>query len=139
MEENIKAALVNGPKTVAELVKITGKSETTVRKTVKSLEAAGAVVKDGKAYAAASTPELSAGEKRGRGRPKDAFVQARDERVLGAIKAAGPTGITTVSIASALDITEKAAYISVWRLKKAGRVVKVLNGTRQPAYAEAAA
>ena len=135
MEDQIRAALVSGPKTVKELVEITGKSESTVRKAVKALEASGAVTKDGTSYAVA---EITKGdENRGRGRPKDPFVQARDERVLEVVKNSGEAGVTTASIAEKLDITTNAAYISVWRLKKDGKVTKVLNGTRQPAYAAA--
>ena len=135
MEDQIKQALADGPKSVAEVAKATGKSESTVRKNLKALEEAGAVTKTGSKYGIADVPAPTEGESRGRGRPKDPFVQARDNRVLEAITASGETGLTTASLAEQLDITKNEAYISVWRLKHDGKVAKVLNGTRQPAYA----
>lgn len=138
MEDQIKTALTNGSKTTAELVAATGKSETTVRKAVKALVEAGAVVKEGKAFAIALTSEITEnGAKRGRGRPKDPFVAVRDERVLEEVKAAGAEGVTVAVVAEKLELKASIVYLSVWRLRKSAKVKKVLNGTRQPSWAAA--
>lgn len=135
--EDIKAQLTGGGKTVAQLVEATGKSESSVRKTLKSLVEAGAVTKTGTEYSIAATPDTVEGEKRGRGRPKDPFVTARDEQVFDLVKAAGKEGLTVAAIAEKIEVKDTVAYLSVWRLRQAKRVEKVLNGTRQPAWAVA--
>lgn len=135
--EQIKAELEKGAKTVAQLVEATGKSESTIRKTLKTLVEAGAITKTGTEYAIAPTPDTVEGEKRGRGRPKDPFVQARDEEVFDILKKAGDEGKTVAEIAEVLEVKNTVAYLSVWRLRKDERVKKVLNGTRQPSWAVA--
>lgn len=138
MEAQIKDALKEGPKTTAELVTITGKSESTVRKATKALVESGALTKNGTKFEITPTSSVTDdGAKRGRGRPKDPFVAARDERVFAELKAAGKGGATVATVAEALDVKASVVYISVWRLRQDKRVTKVLNGTRQPAWAAA--
>lgn len=63
------------------------------------------------------------GEK-SKGRPRDPNVAERDEKVLTAI-AEGP--ITRDALAAKLDIPGNHVYLSLWRLRRADKIVK-LNG-----------
>jgi len=138
MEDQIKTALADGAKSVKEIAAALGKGETTVRKTLTALAESGALVKEGSKYAIAPTEPAGEGSTRGRGRPKDPFVQARDDRALALIAESGETGLTVAQLAEKLEVEKPTiAYLSVWRLRKAGLIAKVLNGSRQPAYAKA--
>lgn len=59
-----------------------------------------------------------------KGRPRDEATIARDNSVLEAVTA-GPK--TRDQIAADLEITGNLVYLSLWRLRNAGKVVK-LNG-----------
>jgi predicted Rossmann fold nucleotide-binding protein DprA/Smf involved in DNA uptake len=59
-----------------------------------------------------------------KGRPRDPGAVDRDEKVLAAV-AAGPK--TRDQIATELEIAGNLVYLSLWRLRNAGKVAK-LNG-----------
>lgn len=59
-----------------------------------------------------------------KGRPRDEATIQRDEAVLAAIKE-GP--ITRDQLATKLEIKGNLVYLSLWRLRNAGQVIK-LNG-----------
>lgn len=148
---------------VKDLVHLTEKSETTVRKAVKELEAGGFIAKAtdvdadrGKPghYVAVTkyditetprggdnmptktkTPAEDAPVKRGAGRPKDPAVQERDGRVLKVITDTG--GATVTDITAKLQEEKSLVYISIWRLRVAGAIVKTASGTRAPLWTAA--
>jgi predicted transcriptional regulator len=60
-------------------------------------------------------------ERRGPGRPRVPEVVQRDEVVLKHVTSNGP--IQVRDIAEALDIKKSSAYLSLWRLRREGKVV----------------
>lgn len=132
-------------------------SETTIRKAVNELAAGGFIRRVqhattqweavSKHEQESDMPEKAAGAtkkatpkkkaapaKAAAGRPRSADAAARDEKTLAAVKASGKTGITVDDVAKKLGVERGLAYVSVWRLAKAGTIVKTNNGTRTPAY-----
>jgi hypothetical protein len=69
------------------------------------------------------TSELTTDDKpkSGRGRPKSADVQARDERVYDVV-ASAKVGITRAQLEDELGLAGNDAYMSLFRLRTAGRV-----------------
>jgi predicted transcriptional regulator len=49
-----------------------------------------------------------------------------------------PEGMTVAELATALDVKTGIAYLSIWRLHNAGKVVKTASGSRSPRWAKAA-
>lgn len=143
---------------VKNLVMLTEKSETTVRKAVKELEAEGFIEvafvshrvpfyraadknapeppKGGDNMATKTKAKAATPERRGPGRPKDPEVQARDEKALKLI-VAKPDGLSVGDLAEKLGVSKSLAYISVWRLRTAGTIVKAASGTRTPTWRKA--
>jgi hypothetical protein len=64
--------------------------------------------------------------KSGRGRPKSADVQARDERVYDAL--AVEPGQTRAQLEEKLGLSGNDAYMSLFRLRTAGRIERRRNG-----------
>jgi hypothetical protein len=65
-------------------------------------------------------------EKRGRGRPRPEFTKERDEAVFQALHVNGPTG--RLQIAEWFGVNVNIIYLSLNRLRDAGRVEKVRRG-----------
>lgn len=146
------------PRTVEGLMNLTGKSETTVRKALKALEAEGAVVRGandkGVAIfslptneedqpnvaktstappappAAEDTSETSTGRKPGQ---RDPEVAQRDQDAIEFLRQ-HPDGVTRNELATALQTTEPKAYTVLWRLAKLGSVKQVGRDGRQPKW-----
>lgn len=129
------------PKTVAQLVEVTGLGETTIRNTTKELEEAGRLEKlsaNGRAVAfgvpatdtseeTQDTPKAEPGEMNRR-----EAAAARDEQIFKAV--AEEDGITRRDLAEKVDIKDSLVSMTLWRLCKAERVEKVRNGTRSPVW-----
>jgi predicted transcriptional regulator len=123
---------------VRDIATVSGLSETTVRKQLKELETGGFARRVPNAttqWEAVSKHEDDAEPKsngaQGRGRPRTPEAEARDGAVLALIKkGVGDTG----EIAKSIGTTRGLAYLSVWRLVKAGLVKKEATGTRSPNY-----
>lgn len=138
---------------VGELVELTSLSETTVRKAIKELKTGGFIdvgafnghpttrgsarwialskhEEQGEEVNVADTKE----ETRPRGRPRSPEAQARDDEALKVITKAKDAGATREDVADALSITPQLAYLSIWRLAKAGKVAKFRDSTRTPRY-----
>jgi predicted transcriptional regulator len=155
--------LVGQSASVKDLVACTEKSDSTVRKAVLGLLTDGFITvvpgetptryvavrksdeppEEVKNMATTKTkksaaPSASASEpkpKNGVGRPKDPEVQRRDERVLELIK---KDGASVAQIAEKLGVSTGIAYLSVWRLRKAGVVQKQVTGSRTPIWVHVA-
>jgi hypothetical protein len=67
-----------------------------------------------------SEPVADDKPKSGRGRPKSADVQARDERVYDVV--ASHAGLTRAQLENELGLAGSDAYMSLFRLRTAGRV-----------------
>lgn len=65
-------------------------------------------------------------EKRGRGRPRPEFTQLRDEQVFQILHFNGPT--SRAEIADRIQVNVNIVYLSLNRLRNAGRVEKVRRG-----------
>lgn len=65
-------------------------------------------------------------EKRGRGRPRPEFTQQRDEQVFQILHVNGPT--SRAVIAEHLAVNVNIVYLSLNRLRNAGRIEKVRRG-----------
>ena len=65
-------------------------------------------------------------EKRGRGRPRPEFTQLRDEQVFQILHLNGPT--SRAEIADRIAVNVNIVYLSLNRLRNAGRVEKVRRG-----------
>lgn len=65
-------------------------------------------------------------EKRGRGRPRPAFTQERDEQVFYALHVNGPTG--RAALADIFQVNPNIVYLSLNRLRSAGRIEKIRRG-----------
>lgn len=156
----------SGSISVKELVALTEKGETTVRKAVRELEAEGFIkfdsangVKGRYVIVNKNEPDTSEGgdnmttatkdkpaakkaaakaeaPKKGPGRPKDPEVQSRDAKALKLISAKAE-GLSVAELAEALETTKEKAYISVWRLRVEGKIVKAPSGTRTPRWRKA--
>lgn len=138
---------------VSDLITLTERSESTVRKAVKELLDGGfiATVEGYKPTAYVAVRKHDTDEPRevknmtdeepikadGRGRPRDPGVEERDEKVLSLIGST-PEGLTVAELAAQLDVKPGIAYLSIWRLRKQGKVVKTPSGTRAPRWAKAA-
>lgn len=139
---------------VKTLVELTEKSETTIRKAVNELLEGGFIERvplattqlrtvrkqdlidapeEVKNMADTTTKTVTTG----RGRPNDPAVQERDGKVLAFI-GKSKEGATVAEIAEAVGIECNAAYLSVWRLRVAGSIVKTPSGSRAPRWAKAA-
>lgn len=151
----IEDATYEGPSqgaTVRDLVDKIEKSETSVRKAVKELEDGGFVRKNGadgrhwryvavrknegeevNTMAAETTNTKAETTSAGRGRPKDPAVQDRDAKVMALVEKSAE-GVTVEEVAAALKIERNAAYLSIWRLRKAGQVNKTQTGSRTPRW-----
>jgi predicted HTH transcriptional regulator len=70
---------------------------------------------------------------RGRGRPRPAEVQQRDDRVLAAIVA--EPGRTRAQLEEQLSLNANAAYSSIYRLRVAGKIEKRREGGKHTWYA----
>lgn len=67
-----------------------------------------------------SEPVVTDKPKAGRGRPRSADVQERDERVYDAVAVGG--GLTRAQLEEDLGLTGNDAYMSLFRLRTTGRV-----------------
>lgn len=70
-------------------------------------------------------------ERRGPGRPRVPEVIERDEKVLSQVQAAGPDGVQVKVVAEALGSPKNAVYLSLWRLRRDGRVKYERNGAKR--------
>lgn len=71
----------------------------------------------------------SAEETKRKGRPRPEATIARDEQVLSLVAGAGANGMTRSQIADDLQVDGNTAYLSLFRLRQAGKVSRVRNGT----------
>jgi len=60
-----------------------------------------------------------------RGRPRPQAVIDRDEAVFKIVASAGPTGITNEEISEQTGLERNETYLSVFRLRKEGRVSRL--------------
>lgn len=81
---------------------------------------------EGGAQEATSEPVADDKPKTGRGRPKSADVKERDERVYDALLV--EPGRTRVQLEEQLELTGNDAYMSLFRLRTAGRVERKRTG-----------
>lgn len=65
-------------------------------------------------------------EKKGRGRPRPEITKQRDEEIFLALHNNGPTG--RAQIAEWFNVNQNVVYLSLGRLRAAGRVEKVRRG-----------
>ena len=65
-------------------------------------------------------------EKRGRGRPRPDFTKERDEAVFYALHVNGPT--SRQALADIFTVNVNIIYLSLGRLRTAGRVEKIRRG-----------
>lgn len=117
--EMISEALTAEPMTVAQLVELTGKSDSTVRKALKELVEAEQATKTDDGY---RTPvKVRANHGYARNTKDKADADKRNADVLEAVEANGGSA-TKVEIAEALNITQRAAQHAIWRLRRAGEL-----------------
>lgn len=129
-KDEIFEAVKTGPETVAALVESTGKSESTVRKALKELEADGLVERheDGGWSAREHKARANHGYARNTASKKDA--DARDAAIVKFFEGTEGT-VRLADVAEGLSITVRAARHGVWRLKNAGTVEQPERGQYQ--------
>jgi predicted Rossmann fold nucleotide-binding protein DprA/Smf involved in DNA uptake len=69
-----------------------------------------------------------ASEPRRRGRPRSAHTVERDQRVLSALND-GPR--TKEQLVAELSLAPQLVYLSLWRLRREGRVSRAATGTER--------
>jgi DNA (cytosine-5)-methyltransferase 1 len=78
-----------------------------------------------KEYHIMTEPAETASTTQGRGRPRPEETKARDAKALEIVSAAGTAGVTKEALAAALGVEKPGiAYLSLYRLRKDGLVVK---------------
>lgn len=118
------------------LAQVTGLSATTVRKTIKELEDGGFVQRNGangrawvfRAVTKNQEESMPKSEPTADGRGQRAQAQERDALVLSLLPA------TVDEVAAKLKVKRSVAYVSIWRLHRAGKVAKTATGTRTPVW-----
>jgi ketosteroid isomerase-like protein len=147
-KELVREALSQGVVTMDKIMAQVGKSETTVRKALKELDA---VKSDHGEWTLPADPELvavleaslekaqakraaKAEAKPVAGEPKTDrnAARLRDENLVNHLLAGQP--MTKAQLAEATGETVSLTYVSIWRLQKAGRIEAVRDGSRTPAY-----
>lgn len=120
----------------AEIVKKAGTTETFTRAKLKELAEEKVIhgEKMGRGNGYALLPAATRKARGGMGKRRPEAV-ARDARVLELVAGAGFTGVSKYDVAESLDLTPDAAYLSLWRLVKAEKVIILPSGTRRPVYA----
>lgn len=150
--ETVRAEGTRGA-AVKDVVKATGLGDTTVRKALDDLVRGGFLTKDKpgatmlffdvqkddledeptKGEEVKNVTDTSTTPQQ-RGRPRDPKAIERDEKVLGLIAKAGDEGIGIGDLAEKADCTTQLAYLSVYRLRKEGKITSARNGSRTPQY-----
>lgn len=139
-----------GPCKVAMLARATNLGETTVRTTLKNLVDMGEVMRteeglymasaSKKASPKATTTPKENGEGKTRGGPKGQreHTLERDGKVLAAVEKA-KTPVTVADLAEQLGETKAFVYLSLYRLKRDGKVsISRVEGSRTPVYTKVA-
>lgn len=67
-------------------------------------------------------------DRKGRGRPRPGFTITRDEEIFAALAESGP--LNRVSMSGRFGVNVNIVYLSLTRLRKAGRVKTVRDGKR---------
>jgi predicted transcriptional regulator len=118
----VAEAISTEPRTVAELVELTGKSESTVRKALKELENDGEATQDDESKAW-SKPERRVRQNHGYARDSKAKqdATARNQEVTDFLRENGSSTLEDIADGTSCP-TKRAAYHAVWRLRNMGLV-----------------
>lgn len=73
-----------------------------------------------------AAPTEDTAKRKGRPRPEDTIK--RDEQVLKLIAESGDNGVTRTQLAETLELEGNTVYLSLFRLKQDGTIVRSRNG-----------
>jgi len=129
----------HGDSKVTAVQRGVGMSETTARKWLTTLVSEGAAIKVGQHYQVLHDDTTGDAPKprkqRVVGTRRDPEVIDRDERVYSLLSTIDDDGhMTRNDVAGKLNLSASHAYLSLWRLCRAGCIEQVSVGTREPGW-----